>query len=173
MVNIINDKSLVLGVMSGTSMDGLDCCLSEIFLDNEYNLEYKIVDFKTYPYDRTTKDIIKKAISQIKSDINTADIYLGILFLDFSKDFIKSRKIDLIGSHGQTILHNDKITTLQIGNPKFLRSYFKVPTIFNFRKNDIIYHGNGAPLVSFLDWLLILGSSLGRIFKVQIFRKTQ
>ena len=50
--------------------------------------------------------------------------------------------------------HKDKIKSIQIGDPKLLKQYFKIPIIYNFREKDIINGGNGAPLVPFLDWLL-------------------
>ena len=145
---------VVLGLMSGTSMDGLDCCLSEVYIDNLYNFKYKIIDFKTYKYSKKTKNIINDALSLNNKKINFADKYLGDLFYRLSKKFIKDKKIDLIGSHGQTIFHKDKIKSIQIGSPHLLNRYFNVPIIYNFREKDILNGGNGAPLVPFLDWLL-------------------
>ena len=144
----------VLGLMSGTSMDGLDCCLSKIYLDKTYNFKYEIIDFQTYSYSKKTKQIIKNALSCNDKKIELADQYLGDLFFQISKKFLKNKKIDLIGTHGQTIFHQDKVKSIQIGNPHILKKYFKVPVIYNFREKDILNGGNGAPLVPFLDWLL-------------------
>ena len=135
-------------------MDGLDCCLSEVYIDQKYNFNYKIIDFKTFNYSQKTKNIIKSALSNNNNKIKQANQYLGELFFKKTKEFIKNRKIDLIGSHGQTIFHKDKIKSIQIGDPKLLKQYFKIPIIYNFREKDIINGGNGAPLVPFLDWLL-------------------
>ena len=145
---------ITLGLMSGTSMDGLDCCLSKICIDHNYNLKYKIIDYKTYNYHSHTRQIIKEALSLKKTSIKKADEHLGEIFLKNSKKFIRDKKIDLIGSHGQTIFHKDKIKSLQIGNSQKLKKYFKIPVVSNFRRNDILIGGNGAPLVPFLDWLL-------------------
>ncbi|MFQ6610741.1 MAG: anhydro-N-acetylmuramic acid kinase, partial [Fidelibacterota bacterium] len=70
------------------------------------------------------------------------------------------RKIDLIGSHGQTISHKDKHVSIQAGDPQYLYSEFNVPIVYDFRQADIDVGGNGAPLMPFLDWLLFrnLGS---------------
>ena len=144
----------VLGLMSGTSMDGLDCCLSKIYLNQSYELRYEIIDFKTFNYSKNTKKIIKEALSCNKNKIKLADEHLGKLFLKISKKFIKNKKIDLIGSHGQTIFHKDRVRSVQIGKPNLLKEYFKIPVVYNFRKKDILNGGNGAPLVPFLDWLL-------------------
>tara|TARA_B110000014_G_scaffold259676_1_gene247938 strand:+ start:2988 stop:4088 length:1101 start_codon:yes stop_codon:yes gene_type:complete len=144
----------VLGLMSGTSMDGLDCCLSKVSLDKRYNLKYEIIDFKTFDYSKNTKNIIKDALSCEDKKVELANEHLGKLFFEKSKKFIKNRKIDLIGSHGQTIFHRDKIKSLQIGDPSLLKKNFKIPIIYNFREKDILNGGNGAPLAPFLDWLL-------------------
>ena len=144
----------VLGLMSGTSMDGLDCCLSRVWLNQEYKLNYKIIDFQTFDYSKKTKMIIKNALTCDHKKIKSADKHLGKLFLEKSKQFIKDQKIDLIGSHGQTIFHSNKIKSIQIGDPSLLKKYFKIPVIYNFREKDILNGGNGAPLVPFLDWLL-------------------
>ena len=144
----------VLGLMSGTSMDGLDCCLSKIYLDKTYKFKYDIIDFQTFDYSKNTKNIIKAALSCEYQKIKLANKHLGEIFLQKSKKFIKNKKIDLIGSHGQTIFHRDKIKSIQIGDPTLLKENFKVPVIYNFREKDIANGGNGAPLVPFLDWLL-------------------
>ncbi len=149
----MNDYT-VLGLMSGTSMDGLDCCLSRVSLDQTYNLNYEIIDFQTFNYSKKTKMIIKNALTCDDKKIKLANKHLGKLFLEKAKQFIKHQKIDLIGSHGQTIFHSDKIKSIQIGDPALLQKYFQIPVIYNFRKKDILNGGNGAPLVPFLDWLL-------------------
>ena len=144
----------VLGLMSGTSMDGLDCCLSKVSLDETYQLKYEIIDFQTFNYSKNTKMIIKNALTCEDKKVELANKHLGTLFLEKSKQFINNRKVDLIGSHGQTIFHSDKIKSIQIGDPILLKKYFKIPVICNFREKDILNGGNGAPLVPFLDWLL-------------------
>jgi len=145
---------IVLGLMSGTSMDGLDCCLSRIEIDETYKFKYEIIDFQTFDYSKITKNIINEALTCNKKKVVIANQHLGKLFLQISKKFIKNKKVDLIGSHGQTIFHKDKVRSIQIGTPYLLKKYFKIPIIYNFREKDILNGGNGAPLVPFLDWLL-------------------
>ena len=139
--------------MSGTSMDGLDCCLCDLSIDNNYNLNYKIIDSKTFPYKPKTIQIVKDAIKD-PSKTNYHSDYLGQEFADISSVFLKNRTIDLVGTHGQTIQHIDKIMSKQIGNPNFLLKKLNVPIVYNFRQNDIESGGNGAPLMPFLDWLI-------------------
>ena len=115
---------------------------------------YEIIDYCTFDYDKKTKTVIQDAINGNQSDIDYAHNYLGQLFARLSKKFIDNKKIDLIGSHGQTISHLDFKYSNQIGSPSFLNKAFQVPIVYNFRQKDIDNGGNGAPLVPFLDFLL-------------------
>lgn len=143
---------IVLGLMSGTSMDGLDCCLSDIKIDEFNNIKFNILDYKTYSYSTNIKNRIIESINNKNyADINKK---LGRFFLEKSIVFLKNKEIDLIASHGQTVSHVNKKYSIQIGNPKFLKEHFKVPVLYDFRKNDILNNGTGAPLVPFLDWIL-------------------
>ena len=135
-------------------MDGLDCGLFRISLNSNFSLKWKCLDFKTYQYSDITRDCIYKAILGEKQAIKFADDYLGKEFASISQKFLNYRKIDLIASHGQTIAHKNGISTLQIGNPKYLHKKLSTPIVFNFRQADIDVGGNGAPLMPFLDWLL-------------------
>ena len=145
----------VLGLMSGTSMDGLDCCLADINMDNKYNFEYKIIKYKTYQYSEHIKNIIYKSLGKSKlHEIKYIDSELGKCFYEICKDFINKEKVEIISSHGQTIYHDGRTKTIQVGNPRYLYKYFNVPVFFNFREKDIILGGEGAPLMPFLDWLL-------------------
>ena len=144
----------VLGLMSGTSMDGLDCCLAEIVLDNNYNFVYKILNSKCYDFSLKTRSIIHDYIFYNKYSINYIDNYLGELFSKYCIKFLKNNKVDLIALHGQTVKHIDGECSIQIGNPKIMNNNLNLPIVYNFRNADILNGGNGAPLVPFLDWLL-------------------
>jgi len=143
----------VLGLMSGTSMDGLDCCLCEISLSKKFT--YNILEHNTYKY---SNDIIQNISNNVGEDdvnsIKSLDNYLGYIFRDIVSEFLNKKTVDLISTHGQTIIHQSGIKSVQIGNPKFIYDRFKVPVIHNFRQKDISLGGTGAPLVPFLDWLL-------------------
>ena len=115
----------VLGLMSGTSMDGLDCCLCEISISNNFNFD--ILSFNTYKY---SNDIIKRisdnvGVSNIKS-IKSLDDYLGKTFRDIAQHFLIDESVDLISTHGQTIIHQSGKKSIQVGNPKFMFDNFKV-----------------------------------------------
>jgi len=152
---LINKPLYVLGLMSGTSMDGLDCCLCRIDINNELNLNYDILDFKTYNYNKSLILKINSLVGSLNKDkIKKLDIELGVIFNDYAKNFLNDKKIELIASHGQTIRHESSVESVQIGNPQNLYNHFKVPVIYDFRAQDIMNGGTGAPLVPFLDWLL-------------------
>ena len=144
----------VLGLMSGTSMDGLDCGLFDISLSPQYKLEWSCVDFITFSYRNNVRQSIINALSKGDKYISIANNILGNEFARKSIKFLNGRNIDLISLHGQTVAHSDGESTLQVGNPETLYEYLKVPVVFNIRQADILVGGNGAPLMPFLDWLL-------------------
>lgn len=136
-------------------MDGLDCCYADINITKDYNLKFKIIDFKTVEFDKDINLLIKNTIGSSDDEIlKICSDKLGIVFLKSVKNFLGKKKIDLISMHGQTIRHKSKFESIQIGNPKYLFNFYKKPVVYNFRQKDIILGGNGAPLVPYLDWLL-------------------
>ncbi len=148
-----------IGLMSGTSLDGLDISLSQIYY-SENKFSIKPLLFKTYSYDNQLKNDILDCINpQVNleklSDIN---FKLGNYFADKVLEFIKEFKInnvDLIGSHGQTFYHNIKdgkvISTLQLGDGSIIAQKTGITTVSDFRTADIAVNGQGAPLVPFFD----------------------
>ena len=165
----------VLGLMSGTSMDGLDCCLAEIALDSNYNFVYRILNSKCYDFSLKTRSIIHDYIFYNKYSINYIDNYLGELFSKYCIKFLKNNKVDLIALHGQTVKHIDGECSIQIGNPKIMNNNLNLPIVYNFRNADILNGGNGAPLVPFLDWLFfrkkefnIIALNLGGISNISV-----
>ena len=140
-----------LGLMSGTSIDGIDIAL--IKSDG-----YKIIDHNLeqyYPYSPKTRNLLTKLINnpttslleikQIELEITQNHISVVLDFL--TKNNINKEDIDIIGFHGQTILHcpQQKITW-QIGNAQMLASEVRINVVADFRNKDIIFDGNGAPL---------------------------
>ena len=144
-------KTTVLGLMSGTSMDGLDCGLFEIILTSNYKLDWTCIDFQTFPYSAGILDSIRTSLQGDTEVIDETDRKLGMEFAILAEKFIKGRQINLIATHGQTIAHDDGISTQQIGDPKYLQHKMQVPVVYNFRQADIDVEGNGAPLMPFLD----------------------
>ena len=141
--------------MSGTSMDGLDCGLFDISLNSDYELDCSCREFMIFPYSENIRESIQNSLQGDKVVIKDAGKILGEEFTAISEEFIKGRQIGLIASHGQTVAHNDGVSSLQIGDPQSLYEKFQVPVVYDFRQADIDAGGNGAPLMPFLDWVLI------------------
>ena len=152
-----------LGLMSGTSMDGVDA--SVIRSNGENN--YEPIFDKYFEYD----EIIYSDLLNLRDKINsikdlTTNSYqiselerkITLFHVKISKDIIKSAgiDIDLVGFHGQTIFHNvqQKISK-QIGDGNLLSSLLKKEVVYNFRENDILNGGQGAPLAPIFHNLLV------------------
>ena len=141
-----------LGMMSGTSGDGVDASiirsngldeltiLKEKYYEYDENLFYKFHDLKKKI--NSTIDL-KKFSSSIKKLENDITLFHAKVIKDINQGF----ELDLIGFHGQTLYHNPKEKiSLQLGNGNLLSQLSKKKIVFNFRKNDIENGGEGAPL---------------------------
>ena len=152
MTNSIN----IVGLMSGTSVDGLDICY--VSFDNHDPSKYEIIDCETVNYDDNLKiklkNIIKLDNNQIKQIDDEFGEFIGLSVLKFINKN-KLHKPDLISSHGHTVFHEPKFNkTLQIGNGEIINKITKIKTVNNFREQDIQLGGQGAPLVPIGDKLL-------------------
>ena len=148
-----NNSINVIGLMSGTSLDGVDICL--VSFENLDNTKYNIVFAKTFVYSKIWIKKLKESILLNKKELNKLDIEYGNLLSEYVKKFIKEfsiTKIDIISSHGHTIFHEpEKGITLQIGNGNTINKNTKIQVISDFRSQDISYKGQGAPLVPIGD----------------------
>ena len=157
-----------IGVISGTSVDGIDVAHVEIFQKEPFP-SLKLRAFKTYPYAPKIRTQIFAASSNEPFSVEALcrlNVEVGEVFaeaiLAFSKEFQCPLKgIDLIGSHGQTIRHlpPSKLgkktgATLQIGEPSVIAEKTGVLTIADFRPRDLAAGGNGAPLTPYLHYCL-------------------
>ena len=145
-------KYISLGLMSGTSGDGVDASIIE---SNGIN-QFKPIKDKYYEYDNDIYKnihILKEAIHSVKDlqkyslDLLEVEKKITLFHGKVITDIIKNIKIDLIGFHGQTIYHNskEKISN-QLGDARLLFQLTKKKIIYNFRQNDIKNGGEGAPL---------------------------
>ena len=157
-------KRRVVGLMSGTSADGVDAALVELEgcgLDTKLEL----IKFITYPFPKDVKDRVFRLFSP--SDCSVEDVcemnfVLGDIFAQAALEVIaqagsRASEIDLIGSHGQTICHlpdGNPSSTLQIGEPAVIAQHTGVVTVGDFRVADVAVGGQGAPLVPYVDFLL-------------------
>ena len=158
---------LAVGLMSGTSLDGVDTVLCEISGQDE-STKVKQLYFKTYDIPESLRTKIRKCCSRelIPVDlICSLNFELGYLFADAVKSLCKDANVKLedlsfIASHGQTIFHIPKPyddyvpSTLQIGEAAIIANECKTKVISNFRVMDMAVGGEGAPLVPYSETLL-------------------
>jgi len=146
----------VIGVMSGTSLDGID--IAYVKINKTANYTFEILNATTIAYSKEWKSALKEGFHLSGEELTKLDadygIHLGSLILNFiGKNNIT--KLDFISSHGHTIFHNpEKKYTLQIGNGPYISSITGIKTICDFRAQDIALGGQGAPLVPIGDELL-------------------
>lgn len=161
-----------IGLMSGTSADGVDAALVEVGESDLSLLEYIEVPFP--------KDVRREILSLCENGrvdaICRMDAALGEWFAEAAlrvcaEANVSTGEVDVIGSHGQTIHHlpafaviaDKKVrSTLQIGNPAVIAERTGITTVSDFRSRDIAAGGQGAPLVPLVDYILFRSESVGR-----------
>ncbi|MYA71795.1 anhydro-N-acetylmuramic acid kinase [Candidatus Poribacteria bacterium] len=201
-IELLNkDKKCVIGLMSGTSVDGIDAAVVEI-TGHGLEIEVELIAFETFHF---PPGVPQRILALCHPDTGRVDdicemnFYIGHLFAEavkciLQKSGMSANDIDLIGSHGQTIYHlphqspvtsyqspvkreenptiafsghwslvtgNRNIkepSTLQIGEPAVIAHETGIPTIADFRVADMAAGGQGAPLVSYIDYLLFHNS---------------
>ena len=173
---VLKKTKYAAGLLSGTSVDGIDAVLIKIS-GYGINTKLKIIDFITVKIPKPIKkEVFKNSYSKSANitEICKLNVILGKLFSDTVKHLQKRNngvKIDFIGSHGQTIHHLPKKalyagysvkSTLQIGDPSVIANLTGITTIGDFRIADCAVGGDGAPLVPYLDYILFRSSKLSR-----------
>lgn len=171
-----NNASLrIVGLMSGTSVDGVDVAVIDYGKSG-----LKVIAFATFLYLASLRKSIFKLFNPDTArieDICHLNFAIGEVFAEALINLCKKSKIplssiDLIGSHGQTIWHNPKGTkfgkkkirsTLQIGEPCVIAQRTGITTVADFRTADIAAGGQGAPLVPFVDHILFSDKRKNRV----------
>ncbi len=144
---------LYIGLMSGTSLDGIDAAL--VRFEKERST---VIESACLPLSSNLKDEIRSLINPTTNEINrlmTLDIQLGKSFAEAVQQLINKAKVQkqdivAIGSHGQTIRHlptAEHATTLQIADPNIIAELTGITTVADFRRRDMAAGGQGAPLV--------------------------
>lgn len=165
---------LAIGLMSGTSLDGVDAALVEIE-DEKFILK----KFITLAYDEKFRKKIMRNLSDETaklSEICSLNFELGYWFvMAIDKLLLETNlvydDISFVASHGQTIWHNPKAkdelvpSTLQIGEGSVISNITGIDTVYNFRCADIVCGGEGAPLVPMSEYLLYKSENKNRILQ--------
>jgi anhydro-N-acetylmuramic acid kinase len=170
----------VLGMMSGTSADGIDVALATVS-GAPPRLAARLERHYHAPFPKRIREAILRlanGATTTTAEISQLNFLLGEEFARAAigacaKWSIPLRKISLIGSHGQTIFHQGTPTrflstrrissTLQIGEPSIIAERTGITTIADFRPGDMAAGGHGAPLVPVVDFLLYRGAKIGRV----------
>lgn len=146
----------MIGLMSGSSLDGLDVCYCT-FKKVESNWEYSIETAETFKYPAELTKQLKEAHTYNPAKLTALHFNFGKYIGELVKQFVTRNKIevDYIASHGHTILHNPlEGYTLQIGNGAAIAAITGLPCICDFRSGDVARGGQGAPLVPIGDMIL-------------------
>ena len=142
----INWKYRVLGIMSGTSLDGIDLAICNFIKKKEW--KFKIEKAITLKYSTYWKRILSELHTKNKSFILKINKEYAEFLAQEVNLFIENEKVDFIASHGHTIFHQPENNyTLQIGDGQTIANLTKIKTINNFRKLDVSLGGQVAPLV--------------------------
>lgn len=133
---------IVAGIMSGTSLDGIDVAIVDM-------PKAKLLDFRSRAYPAALR---RRLLAVSNAACHTRDI--ARLHFELAELYAKAipRRVDLIGCHGQTIYHEGRRATLQIGDGSVLAARAGAPVVCDFRPADIAAGGEGAPLVPFVDY---------------------
>ena len=168
------EARLVIGLMSGTSKDGVDAALVRLEGSGP-ETKVELLDFDCFPYDpRLYKRLNNLNTGCTLQDISDLNFIVGAVFADaalsiIEKSGLSKTDIDLIGSHGQTVFHNPPsrgagvASTLQIGEPDVIAEMTGITTVADFRTRDIAAGGEAAPLVPYVDYILFGGINKPRI----------
>ena len=146
----------ILGVMSGTSVDGLDIALCK-FNNFEEKFNYELIFAETIPYPTELKEKLINSMDISPMDLLKLDHQFGRWIGEKCKNFLINHNegTDLIASHGHTVFHNPtQGFSLQIGNGNDIAAISGIPVIYDFRSMDIALGGQGAPLVPIGDQFL-------------------
>jgi anhydro-N-acetylmuramic acid kinase len=172
-------ERLIIGLMSGTSLDGLDVALCS-FRGNGLDTRIELLEFQTVPYDASFKEEIKSVFSKDMVSLEKVCLLNAWVALEYARLILgclnkwkrSSNEIDLIASHGQTIYHAPKSlhqkekfgnATLQIGDGDHLAHATGIITLSDFRQKHIAGGGEGAPLASYGDFLIFSKKGENRI----------
>ncbi|TNF47183.1 MAG: anhydro-N-acetylmuramic acid kinase [Bacteroidetes bacterium] len=154
----------IIGLMSGTSLDGLD--VAHVMFDfTDQKVQFEILNTGHYPYDESLKTQLENAVNFSLGAMEILNKELGNFYSDCVNHFISKKNIDsstiaAIACHGQTILHQPANGfTLQIGCGTTLAVKTNIKVINDFRTKDIVLGGQGAPLVPIGDFDLFEGKA--------------
>ena len=161
----MSSGNLFVGLMSGTSLDGIDAAVVQIDGESREDVEWSLLAFSTTAYDEGRREMILDTLEKgTPQTLCRLDASLGEWFASATRDAceavgVETREVAAIGSHGQTVWHipptdAERGATLQLGDAATLAERTGAPVVNDFRSRDVAAGGHGAPLVPWLDQLL-------------------
>lgn len=146
-----------IGLMSGTSLDGLDICFAK-FEKQSTAWKFEILKAETIAYSKEFEDRLRNSINLSAEELFELHSEYGVYLGKSVKNFFQKNNIenvDVIASHGHTVFHQpSKKFTLQIGDGRAIKIETGLPVVYDFRSQDVLMGGNGAPLVPIGDEFL-------------------
>lgn len=172
------EEKLVIGLMSGTSADGVSAVVVKI-RGSGINTKFKILAYNTYPYPESIRRRVFELFDPNTGKVDKiclmnyvlAELFADACFRIVEEAGLSMRDIDLIGSHGQTIYHMpDPVTvdsyrirsTLQIVEPSVIAARTGVVTVADFRHKDVAVGGQGAPISAYVDYIIFRSEYVNR-----------
>jgi anhydro-N-acetylmuramic acid kinase len=157
---------IAVGLMSGTSLDGVDAVLVRL-VPRGRSYEVDVLDFRTTPYGEDERNMLREVLPPNEGSTRAvARLHraLGQTFAKAALGIAGKTAVDFAASHGQTIYHDgDAQTTLQVGDPFVIRHAIGRTVCYDFRSADCAAGGHGAPLVPYVDALLLASDSEDRV----------
>ncbi|MBV8724074.1 MAG: anhydro-N-acetylmuramic acid kinase [Candidatus Eremiobacteraeota bacterium] len=157
---------IAVGIMSGTSLDGVDAALVEI-MPSRCSYRIALLDFASRAYDAGVRAALQNVLPPNAGSVAAiAKLHrtLGAAFAETAGAVTKARRPDFIACHGQTVWHDGPASvTLQIGDPFVVRESLGATVCYDFRSADCAAGGHGAPLVAYVDALLLRSADEDRV----------
>lgn len=160
----VDEEAVVAGVMSGTSCDGLDVAVCSV-TGSGRGAEVGLLEFASTPYPEATSALLRVSsdpAGTLSGFVAELDVRLGRLIAEVACEVAGRHSIDLIASHGHTVCHYPEggphlgeRCTMQIGRAAVIAEATGLPAASDFRARDLAAGGEGAPLLPYLDWVLL------------------
>lgn len=157
---------MAAGLMSGTSLDGVDVAIVALSTADG-KPQFELRSFETFPYDDDVRALLTSLLppnTGTAQTIAVAHRRLGEIYADALQRALQGRAVDFIALHGQTVYHDgERSVTLQLGSPYYVRDRCQASVVFDFRSADCALGGHGAPLVPYVDALLLSSAAEDRV----------
>ena len=157
---------LAIGLMSGTSLDGIDAALVNV-VPKGAGYAVELLNFQTYPYPDDLLDELRSVLPPYAgSTAAVAALHqgLGRVYARAARAVAGERRLDFVASHGQTLWHDGaRGVTLQAGDAFAIREALDAAVCYDFRSADCAAGGQGAPLVAYVDALLLSSEEEDRV----------